>query len=164
MPIWAIILIVVGGLILAGAVVLVVLLTTKKNNQNTAAVSNGQGVNYEYANSNPEMVKHHIKTNDAVRIKLRIKTGRTSEQNIETNLVSSLIIGRSDTCDIYIDDTKLSRQHFVIENENGNFYIMDLQSRNGTMLNGIRINSRQRLSSGDKIMAGLSDIIITILG
>ena len=79
-------------------------------------------------------------------------------------VLALLIVGRSDTCDIYIDDTKLSRQHFVIENDNGTFYVMDLQSRNGTMLNGIRINSRQRLSSGDKIMAGLSDIIITILG
>lgn len=118
----------------------------------------------DYTEPMQDVVKHHIKTNDAIRIRLKIQTGKTSEQNIETNIVSSLIVGRSDTCDIYIDDTKLSRQHFVIENDNGTFYVMDLQSRNGTMLNGIRINSRQRLSSGDKIMAGLSDIIITILG
>ena len=165
LPLWLIILIVAGGLILIGAVVLVILLSVRKSNaENNLSASNGSVNNFEYAGSNPNVVKHHIKTNDAVRIKLRIITGKTSEQNIETSIVSSLIIGRSDTCDIYIDDTKLSRQHFAIENDNGNFYVMDLQSRNGTMLNGIRINSRQRISSGDKIMAGLSDIIFTILG
>lgn len=107
--------------------------------------------------------KHHIKAEKITRIRLQIKTGRTSEQNIETNLISSLIVGRSSVCDIYIDDTKLSRQHFVLESDGERLYVMDLQSRNGTTLNGIRVNSRQILHSGDKITAGLSDIYITIL-
>lgn len=117
----------------------------------------------EYQSAPAIHEKHHVKAEHVTRVRLRIKTGRTSEQNIETNLVSSLIVGRSDTCDIYIDDTKLSRQHFVIESDGMNLYIMDLQSRNGTTLNGIRVNSRQILRSGDKIAAGLSDIHITIL-
>lgn len=107
-------------------------------------------------------VQHHIKVDATVRIRMKIKTGRTSEQNIDVPVTSSLIVGRSGVCDIYIDDAKMSRQHFVIENDGGDLYVMDLQSRNGTMLNGIHINSRQRLNSGDKICAGLSDIYISI--
>lgn len=167
---WSIILIVVGSVMVIGIVVLIFVLSARKKNESgntddilTLPVKKPEE-SIDYTEPMQDVVKHHIKTNDAIRIRLKIQTGKTSEQNIETNIVSSLIVGRSDICDIYIDDTKLSRQHFVIENDNGTFYVRDLQSRNGTMLNGIRINSRQRLSSGDKIMAGLSDIIITILG
>lgn len=170
LPLWSIILIVVGSILVVGVVVLILVVSAKKKDSEnkkddvlTVPVNN-RVEDIEYTEPMQDVVKHHIKTNDAIRIRLKIQTGKTSEQNVETNIVSSLIVGRSDTCDIYIDDTKLSRQHFVIENDNGTFYVMDLQSRNGTMLNGIRINSRQRISSGDKIMAGLSDIIITILG
>lgn len=170
LPIWATVLIVIGSVLVIGIAVSIPILSAKKRNSQSKTddalivPENNSVEDIEYAEPMQGIVKHHIKTNDAIRIRLKIQTGKTSEQNIETNIVSSLIVGRSDTCDIYIDDTKLSRQHFVIENDDGDIYVMDLQSRNGTMLNGIRINSRQRISNGDKIMAGLSDIIITILG
>lgn len=170
-PMVGIILIAVGGIIVVIGIVIVLVVVLSSKNKDNASKNDSIEIPVkstpeviDYMQDNPNEIKHHIKANDAIRIRLKIKTGKTSEQNIETSLVSSLIVGRSDTCDIYIDDTKLSRQHFVIENDNGNFYIMDLQSRNGTMLNGIRINSRQRLNSGDKILAGLSDIIITVIG
>ena len=170
MPIW-VLLLVAFGVLVVGLIVAVVCIFASKNRSGneksdemiTIPVAAGSR-SVEEIEAVQEVVKYHIKSQEAVRIRLRIKTGRISEQNIETSIVSSLIVGRSDTCDIYIDDTKLSRQHFVIENDDGVFYVMDLQSRNGTMLNGIRINSRQRLFSGDKILAGLSDIMITILG
>ena len=170
LPIWATVLIVIGSVLVIGIAVSIPILSAKKRNSQSKTddalivPENNSVEDIEYAEPMQGVVKHHIKTNDAIRIRLKIQTGKTSEQNIETNIVSSLIVGRSDTCDIYIDDTKLSRQHFVIENDDGDIYVMDLQSRNGTMLNGIRINSRQHISNGDKIMAGLSDIIITILG
>lgn len=166
-----IVLIAVGAVVLLALLVLVIVLLSKKRTNEesdfnaTSARSNDSFAVQEYDSIQPDHdeVKHHIKTVNAVRVRLKIKTGKTSEQNIETNLISSLIIGRSDTCDIYIDDTKLSRQHFVIEHDNGNLFVMDLQSRNGTMLNGIRVTGRRALKSGDKILAGLSDIMITIL-
>lgn len=166
MPLWAIILcIVVGVLIIAGIVVLVVVLSRKKEKETEDSNNSQQVINRLVEHESVAVVqeKHHVKAEQIQRIRLRIKTGKTSEQNIETNLVHSLIVGRSNTCDIYIDDTKLSRQHFVIESDGSNFYIMDLQSRNGTMLNGICIHGRQVLHSGDKIVAGLSDIYITFL-
>lgn len=146
------------------AVVLIIASKKKSQGEDEQPLNTPDPGVYEYAQSDANVIKHHIKADSAVRIRLRIITGKTSEQNIETNLVSSLIIGRSDACDIYIDDTKMSRQHFVLENDGKELYIMDLQSRNGTMLNGIRISSRHALHSGDRILAGLSEIIITVTG
>lgn len=163
--IWIILACVIVVLIAIGLLVLLLVLKTSKKDEESEEVVPQPVVNrvVEYESVPVINEKHHVKAEHITRIHLRIKTGRISEQNIETNLVSSLIVGRSDTCDIYIDDTKLSRQHFVIESDGTNLYIMDLQSRNGTTLNGIRVNSRQILRSGDKIAAGLSDIYITIL-
>lgn len=125
--------------------------------QGQQKIANTDVMNYQNGGS---QVKHHIKTSPAKHIKLFIKTGKNAEQQINVDIVSSIIIGRSDICDVFIDDTKLSRQHFALENDNGNLYIMDLNSSNGTVLNGIKINSRQLLHNNDKIMAGLSDIIV----
>ncbi len=172
-PLWAIILIVVGLILVIGAVIAAVAVSASRKDNSEGKGQIDIPVSpapkaapqiMDYAMTPPGEVKHHIMAGNSARIRLNIKTGKTSEQNIELSIVSSIIIGRSDSCDVYIDDTKMSRQHFVIEYDEGNFYIMDLQSRNGTMLNGIRVGSRQRLSSGDKIFAGLSDIIITVIG
>lgn len=166
-PIWLILVIVFGLIVLSLLIVMLIILAKKKNNSNLDKSQIAQQVGgqrlTEYETSAVIREKHHIKAENLARIRLKIQTGRTSEQNIETNIVSSLIVGRSSTCDIYIDDTKLSRQHFVIEYDGEAFYIMDLQSSNGTKLNGIGIHSRQVLHSGDKIAAGLSDIYITTI-
>lgn len=149
-------------LLIAGGIVTIILCTRRKEDESASNRQQQQiQQDYEYSSANVIQEKHHIKAENVARIQMRIKTGSISEQNIETSLVSSLIVGRSSTCDVYIDDTKLSRQHFVIEYDGSAFYIMDLQSRNGTFLNGIRVSSRQVLHSGDKIMAGLSDIYVT---
>lgn len=167
----AIVLIVVGVLLVIAIIVVVLVVISSKNKKNqnegnddTIVPVKSTVESHDYIQAEEKIVKHHIKADDSMRIRLVIKTGKTSEQTIDATVMSSLIVGRSNVCDIYIDDTKLSRQHFVIENDSGTLYIMDLQSRNGTLVNGIRINNRQHLSSGDKILAGLSDIIITIIG
>lgn len=172
-PAWAIILIVMVVLVIVIVIVILIVLTIKRKNEQareemaitSAPEQKVQPVVQEvdvvdHMANVQKQVKHHIKNNDFKHIRLIIKTGKNSEQRVEMDITSSVIVGRSEICDICIDDTKLSRQHFVIEYEAGFVYVMDLQSRNGTMLNGIRVGSRQMLQNGDKIAAGLSDIII----
>ncbi len=157
---------------IALAAVIVVLVVNRKNNckapKEDCVISRQDNVAYcesaDYVEPVQDAKRYHIKASGAVKIRLEIKTGNASEQIVETTIISSLIVGRSDICDIYIDDAKLSRQHFAIENDEGILYLIDLQSRNGTMLNGVWVKDKRCLSSGDKILAGLSDIIITILG
>lgn len=64
-------------------------------------------------------------------------------------------VGRDPSNDIVIfGDTKISRNQFVIAHEDGYFYLMDLGSRNGTMLNGKVLTERTSLGNGDCIHAG----------
>lgn len=107
---------------------------------------------------------HHIVLPDSqarqAPITLYFQTGNMPAKTMQVNIKSSLIVGRSSVCDIYIDDAKMSRQHFAIENTQGCFMLVDLESANGTYINGIRVTSKQKLNSGDMITAGLSSIRI----
>jgi diguanylate cyclase (GGDEF)-like protein len=74
-------------------------------------------------------------------------------------LAKSITIGRSDDCDVYLDDEGISRQHARVEqDEFGNAVILDLGSTNGTYFNGTRI-SRYQLRDGDKIQVGSTTIL-----
>lgn len=46
-----------------------------------------------------------------------------------------IVIGRSSHADYRIDDPKVSREHVKIENEDGNYYITDMESSNHTFVN-----------------------------
>ncbi len=81
-------------------------------------------------------------------------------KEISKDIEGSMIIGRSDICDIYIDDLQLSRQHFAIEESGNELYIMDLDTKNGTYLNGVKINEKRKLEKEDRIKAGNLEIII----
>ena len=64
---------------------------------------------------------------------------------------NSIVIGRDDHCDLVIRSPAVSRMHAKIESEGGRFYVHDLNSRNGTSLNGYRIFERELLRNGDII-------------
>lgn len=65
---------------------------------------------------------------------------------------NAAVIGRSDSCDIILDGTTVSRNHCEIKRL-GNTYIIEDKSRNGTYVNNKRIVSTM-LSNGDKIRVG----------
>jgi len=67
----------------------------------------------------------------------------------------SYMLGRSQTAELaFPDDPGLSRQHLLLEMEAEGWFVTDLNSRNGTVLNGVRLVNRQRLKSGDELRAG----------
>lgn len=61
------------------------------------------------------------------------------------------LIGRDDQCDLMIPSPAVSRVHARIVREDSRYFLEDLQSRNGTTLNGRRIASRELLRDGDQI-------------
>ncbi|MGD0650312.1 MAG: tetratricopeptide repeat protein [Verrucomicrobiia bacterium] len=67
-----------------------------------------------------------------------------------------LIIGRDPNhADLVLDHTLVSRRHAQITpGKDGKLYLIDLQSRNGTHLNGRRITAPVALSAGDNIDFG----------
>ena len=56
-----------------------------------------------------------------------------------------VVIGRHPDCEIQLDDVSVSRFHAKITLDNGHFYLQDLNSRNGTILNGDAIAKPTRI-------------------
>jgi phosphoserine phosphatase RsbU/P len=63
-------------------------------------------------------------------------------------------IGRSRDSDIFLPDQWLSRHHAEILRKDAAFYLHDLGSKNGTLLNGEPVHGDRRLRHGDVITLG----------
>ena len=65
-------------------------------------------------------------------------------------------VGRSSENDILIqNDGYVGRTHCeFIQDDNGNCYVVDLNSKNGTYVNGVRITGKTRLQSHDTVRIG----------
>lgn len=62
------------------------------------------------------------------------------------------LVGRHPSCEVVVQDSAISRRHAKIDvDENGDYYISDLQSRNGTQVNGQSIKTTHKLMHGDRI-------------
>jgi pSer/pThr/pTyr-binding forkhead associated (FHA) protein len=72
-------------------------------------------------------------------------------------------IGRAISADIVLSDKSVSRQHAIIYCAKGKFYIEDLGSTNGTMLNKLPVEERQALNSGDEVRIGLTPLIFLLI-
>ena len=64
-----------------------------------------------------------------------------------------IAVGRGKSADVVIDDAALSRRHFVVERDGDSYFLKDLNSQNGTWVDGRRAQSTQ-LHHHDCILAG----------
>jgi pSer/pThr/pTyr-binding forkhead associated (FHA) protein len=71
-----------------------------------------------------------------------------------------LTVGRGDDADAQIDDTEMSRRHFVILPRGSGYAVQDLKSTNGTWLNGKNV-TEAALKANDRIQAGLTNFVFT---
>ena len=85
-------------------------------------------------------------------VRVRIVEGPGSGQNYE--IEEAVILGRLPTNDIPVEDAKASREHAKIYRQGGRFAIVDLNSSNGTTVNGKPV-TKQVLEHGDVIAIGL---------
>jgi serine phosphatase RsbU (regulator of sigma subunit) len=65
-----------------------------------------------------------------------------------------ITIGRSRQSDVSLPDQWLSRRHAEIHRRDDGFYLVDLGSKNGTLLNGAKISRECLLQPGDRIVLG----------
>jgi hypothetical protein len=75
-------------------------------------------------------------------------------------LTSALVIGRAHGNDIVIPDDMVSSTHARITPLPEGAILEDLNSTNGTLLNGMRIDAPQNLTSGDHITIGTLTLIV----
>jgi len=66
---------------------------------------------------------------------------------------AAMSLGRGSTASIRVNDKTVSRKHCLLETTPAYVTVIDLQSANGTSVNGDRIQKR-RLVNGDKIRVG----------
>jgi adenylate cyclase len=80
---------------------------------------------------------------------------RPDGQEVEQDFTGEqTMIGRHEKCDLRLVDSMVSRNHCIILREGRRFVVKDLESRNGTWINGRRIKNRRSLRSGDVIQVG----------
>lgn len=85
---------------------------------------------------------------------LRIHTPDGQLKTVPLN-GEKLSVGRASVNELcYPDDGGLSRQHLVIERGGDTWSVRDLGSKNGTLLNGVRLTQPSSLRPGDRVTAG----------
>jgi len=75
---------------------------------------------------------------------------------------SGLVFGRTEGCDIQILEKLISRRHSCIEKRGDQYFLKDLGSSNGTLLNGSLINVESLIKNGDKIQIGESQFEVLL--
>ncbi|AKJ64888.1 FHA domain-containing protein [Kiritimatiella glycovorans] len=75
---------------------------------------------------------------------------------------SPISIGRSPDADIQIVDDRVSRMHTGVRRWEDDVYVKDLNSKNGTYLNGERIRDIAKLNPNDVITVGPTRILVDV--
>ena len=66
-------------------------------------------------------------------------------------------IGRGESCDVVLKDGAVSREHLeIFQDDEGNTFLTDLNSSNGTFVNGKRVSGSVKLSRNDIVKVGNS--------
>ncbi|MCC6621745.1 MAG: FHA domain-containing protein, partial [Deltaproteobacteria bacterium] len=86
---------------------------------------------------------------------VQLSGGRFRELELErTNT-----LGRHPDQDIQVMDPLVSKEHLVVEQLAGEWYLRDLDSRNGTWVNGERVKGRVRIQNNDRIKVGTTHLV-----
>lgn len=123
------------------SVICLIYMDIKKMNKGDNAEDNY----YDDSNDEHTALLCTIKSEEAVKCKMK-KRYRIGED--------ATVVGRGKECDIRVDNMFLSLEHFQIWYEDGVWYIGDIGSKNGTMLNGTKLKKVKPLKDGDIIFFG----------
>ncbi len=84
---------------------------------------------------------------------------RHLQHNFELN-PGEFVIGRSAECQLALDDPLVSRKHAMLVVSTDAVIIKDLGSRNGVVVNGIKIDTSRVLLDGDRIVIGSQEMTL----
>jgi pSer/pThr/pTyr-binding forkhead associated (FHA) protein len=76
------------------------------------------------------------------------------DKPVTVKLRESAEIGRGDRCAIRLRDTYVSQVHARLFGKNGAWYVEDLGSTNGTLLNDRRVDAPMEVHAGDVLKIG----------
>lgn len=78
--------------------------------------------------------------------------------------LTPLVVGRSSQADLVLIDPEVSRNHARFESADGIVYLNDMQSTNGTFLNGHRIAEPIEVRPGDRVDVGNARLTVVRQG
>ena len=84
---------------------------------------------------------------------------QTLVQRLDVLFGSELVVGRHDACDVVVGHPSVSRQHARLSFRDGHWVLRDLDSTNGTRVNGTPV-VRYRLEPGDRLSLGSADLLV----
>lgn len=88
-----------------------------------------------------------------MKVKLKVLKGSGGDRLFKIPTPKCLV-GRGEDCHLRPKSDVISRRHCAILVEHGNVIVRDLQSRNGTFVDGERIEDDRVLKPGDKLQIG----------
>ena len=110
--------------------------------------------------------KKHIKSDQSTtkNVILSVSGIAADEKEMAVQINGSIIIGRASFCDIYFDDLKTAGQHFALLVQNGGIFLSDLNSTNGTFVDGKPVEAGPEVTvpvaNGSTIEAGSVTFVI----
>ena len=96
------------------------------------------------------------------RVRLTVVGGPQDGVSKECWPGERLTVGRAATADVTVYDVRLSRAHFQVRRESGQWIVEDLRSQNGTSIDDTPVLSQCLLSDGDRIQAGDSEFKVDV--
>lgn len=107
-------------------------------------------------------VKHtDIDKSKGKQAKFTVIDFRGGEKAYVVNINDTITIGRWKDCNVTIADPELSRRQCEITLKGNKLLIKDLNSTNGTLVNGVPITGRHKLENRDVIFIGQTELRIT---
>ncbi|MCI0570700.1 MAG: FHA domain-containing protein [Myxococcaceae bacterium] len=89
---------------------------------------------------------------------LLLLTGPSAGLRFE--VLTEVTLGRSPTCGLPLDDSRVSRQHARFRLEGGLLKVEDLGSRNGTLVNGEQLHGEAVVRRGDSVQVGETKVLV----
>lgn len=84
---------------------------------------------------------------------------RYLQHDLELN-EGTFAVGRNASCQLSLDDPLVSRRHAIFEVTGNQVTLEDLNSRNGVIVNGHRIEAKVGLNVGDRILIGSQELTL----
>lgn len=92
--------------------------------------------------------------------KLIVASGKSAGRSIAIKR-NKLLIGRAEECDVRPLSEEVSRRHCAVIVGPADVWVQDLGSRNGTFVNGDRIEAKTKLADGDLIRVGSLELKVS---
>ena len=108
----------------------------------------------------PDGVLETLRETERMRPYVVVLTG--SDMGKLCLIAGEIRVGRSPVADLYLNGGGISRLHCQIRVEGDQYILEDLDSRNGTYIDGQRIRSH-RLQNGDRILLGITTVLKFVL-